>query len=76
MDRPQNVICPECGTWMVSRVNHQNGQRFWGCHLFPECTGTRDTDGQSKANRMTERNPARDELPSERRNLRRSRRYE
>ena len=54
MAKPQNVICPECGTWMVSRVNRQNGQRFWGCHLFPECKGTRDT-GQSKAEREADR---------------------
>ena len=49
--KPQNVICPECGSWMMSRVNRQTGQRFWGCHTFPECKGTRDTDGRSKTER-------------------------
>lgn len=32
---------------MVSRKNSQTGQRFWGCEDFPECRGTRNTDGEA-----------------------------
>lgn len=49
--KPENVMCPECGEPMVSRVNKGTGQRFWGCSNYPACKGTRDTDGDSKYDR-------------------------
>ncbi len=42
---------------MVSRLNTKTGQRFWGCAQFPECRGTRDTDGRSANERHGERRP-------------------
>ena len=50
---------------MVSRTNRQTGQVFWGCRAYPKCTGTRDTDGESREERMREEAETR--LPSERR---------
>jgi ribosomal protein L37AE/L43A len=46
---PESVKCPECGSEMVSR-NGKYG-RFWGCKKYPNCKGTRDSDGRSKAER-------------------------
>lgn len=51
MAKPENVICPECRGPMVSRLNRQTQQRFWGCKAFPDCKGTRDTDGRSRHDR-------------------------
>jgi len=53
--KPENVRCPECGGEMVSRLNREKNQRFWGCKDFPKCRGTRDTDGRSKAERQAQR---------------------
>lgn len=44
----EETLCPECGKRMVSRINNETKQRFWGCPDYPNCTGTRDTDGNSK----------------------------
>lgn len=33
---------------MRSLQNFTTKQRFWGCMKFPNCRGTRDTDGLSK----------------------------
>ena len=49
--KPENLTCPECGEPMVSRANAITGQRFWGCSNYPQCRGTRDTDGESKEDR-------------------------
>jgi hypothetical protein len=46
----QNVICPDCGGVMVSRSGKYG--TFWGCRNYPECRGTRDSQGRSKADRM------------------------
>lgn len=43
------VKCPECGGPMVSRTG-QFG-RFWGCKNYPQCKGTRDSQGRSKLER-------------------------
>jgi ssDNA-binding Zn-finger/Zn-ribbon topoisomerase 1 len=51
--KPENVACPACGGSMVSRKNHRDGRRFWGCANYPECRGTRDTDGRSSADRAS-----------------------
>jgi ribosomal protein L37AE/L43A len=44
-----DVMCPECGSKMVSRKG-QFGV-FWGCSKYPNCKGTRDAQGRSKAER-------------------------
>jgi ssDNA-binding Zn-finger/Zn-ribbon topoisomerase 1 len=49
MSLPENVKCPECGGPMVSRTG-QYGV-FWGCKAYPNCKGTRDSMGRSKADR-------------------------
>lgn len=54
--KPDNLKCPDCGGPMVSRLAKRNnhdmvGQRFWGCAKFPQCRGTRNTDGESRAER-------------------------
>lgn len=45
--KPQNVTCPECGGEMVSRLNKRDYTRFWGCKKYPECKGSRNTDGDA-----------------------------
>ena len=52
--KPETVACPLCDGPMSSRVNRKTGQRFWGCNAFPECKGTRDTDGLSYGDRQRE----------------------
>lgn len=42
----EELQCPLCGGPMVSRKNNRTGQRFWGCKKYPECHGTRNTDGE------------------------------
>jgi Topoisomerase DNA binding C4 zinc finger len=51
----ENLKCPDCGLSMVSRKNNKDGTRFWGCSAFPQCRGTRDSEGKSKAEREAER---------------------
>lgn len=46
-----NLKCPSCDGEMVSRTNRETKQRFWGCKNYPNCKGTRDTDGLSKADK-------------------------
>lgn len=48
----EETRCPICGGPMVSRLNKATNQRFWGCKAYPQCKGTRDTDGRSKAERQ------------------------
>jgi hypothetical protein len=50
-----DMLCPECEGPMVSRTNRQNGNKFWGCKKYPDCKGTRDEQGRSKAERDAER---------------------
>lgn len=54
----EETLCPECGGPMVSRANKTTGQRFWGCQSYPACRGTRDTDGNSTAERRGELSPS------------------
>jgi len=49
----ENVKCPECNGEMVSRSGKYGV--FWGCKAYPECKGTRDSMGRSKAERDEER---------------------
>jgi len=46
-------LCPDCDGPMVSR-NSQYGI-FWGCKNYPQCKGTRDSQGRSKADRAREK---------------------
>jgi len=34
-------ICPQCGETMIRRTSRRNGNRFWGCSIFPVCKGVR-----------------------------------
>ncbi len=66
----ENIKCPDCGGPMTSRANKATGQRFWGCNAYPKCRGTRNTDGEAKAERRhfrdSETDANEDGLPSER----------
>lgn len=69
--KPENVACPTCGGPMVSRMNRAKNQRFWGCKAYPECKGTRNTDGEAPRQRDDPEPGDRDErLPSQRRDQR------
>lgn len=50
--------CPKCGARMESRKNRSTGQLFWGCTRYPQCKGTRNTDGDAPKDTLTD---ARDE---------------
>lgn len=56
--RYDEVKCPECGGDMKSRTGAYGV--FWGCRAFPNCKGTRDSEGRSKADRAKESNKYRD----------------
>lgn len=64
----QNVKCPICEGPMASRANRSTGQRFWGCKKYPECKGTRNTDGEAPREERFEGNTHRDydDMPSDR----------
>ena len=49
----EEVFCPDCNGPMVSRKGKFG--TFWGCKMFPQCTGTRDSNGKSKKDRAIER---------------------
>lgn len=49
--KPENVKCPDCDGPMLSRLNAATRDRFWGCRKYPQCKGTRDNQGRSKAER-------------------------
>ncbi len=49
----ESVKCPECNGEMVSRTGKYGV--FWGCKAFPNCKGTRDNQGRSKADKAKER---------------------
>lgn len=58
--KPKNPTCPDCGGPMESRINRQNQRRFWGCKNYPNCKGTRDTDGLSRSERNHDREDTED----------------
>lgn len=62
-NKPQNVTCPECGGEMISRQSKFG--IFWGCKKYPECKGTRDSMGRSKAERENEKAGVSEEYPHE-----------
>jgi len=45
----EEVLCPECNKKMKSRTGKYGV--FWGCSDYPNCRGTRDSMGRSKAER-------------------------
>ena len=47
------TLCPECGGQMISRTGQYG--TFWGCKKFPDCKGTRDSNGDSKYDRVKEK---------------------
>lgn len=49
----ENVKCPECGSDMISRKGTYGV--FWGCKRYPNCRGTRDSQGRSKAEQRADR---------------------
>jgi len=54
MTKPEDVKCPDCGGAMISRKGKFG--IFWGCKMYPDCKGTRDSMGRSKVDRDNERN--------------------
>ena len=49
----EETLCPDCGGKMISRKSSFGA--FWGCKAYPECKGTRDSMGRSKADRAKEK---------------------
>lgn len=49
----EDVKCPECNGPMKSRQGQYG--IFWGCAAYPNCRGTRDSMGRSKAEREEEK---------------------
>jgi len=48
---PDEYKCPDCLSPMKQRTNRQNGNKFYGCIKYPDCRGTRDENGLSRAER-------------------------
>ena len=48
--KPMNVACPDCGGPMISRKSRYG--MFWGCRDYPQCHGTRDSEGRAKQDRQ------------------------
>jgi predicted RNA-binding Zn-ribbon protein involved in translation (DUF1610 family) len=55
VDESVTYKCPECSSEMILRTNRESGNKFWGCTKYPQCRGTRDSSGLSKAERNVER---------------------
>ncbi len=49
----EETLCPECNKKMISRKGQYG--TFWGCSSYPDCKGTRDSQGRSKADRQAEK---------------------
>ena len=49
----EEVLCPDCNGPMISRKSAHGV--FWGCKAYPQCKGTRDSLGRSKADRAREK---------------------
>mgnify|MGYP001616752900 CR=1 FL=1 len=45
----ESLKCPNCGGEMISRKGKFG--TFWGCKDYPNCKGTRDSQGRSKQER-------------------------
>jgi len=45
----EETLCPDCGGQMMSRTGQYG--TFWGCRSYPQCRGTRDSQGRSKQER-------------------------
>lgn len=48
--KPENLKCPECDGEMVSRKSIHGS--FWGCKAYPKCKGTRDSNGDSRDDKL------------------------
>jgi ssDNA-binding Zn-finger/Zn-ribbon topoisomerase 1 len=46
---------------MVRRTAKADGRKFWGCASFPACRGTRNTDGESREERIDRQKFGRDD---------------
>jgi len=55
----ENLKCPNCNSSMISRKGPYGV--FWGCDNYPECKGTRDSQGRSKEERNKEKDKEYDE---------------
>jgi DNA helicase-2/ATP-dependent DNA helicase PcrA len=44
-EQPKSPACPKCGGMMMIRNRKSDGNKFWGCRMFPACNGTRGYDG-------------------------------
>lgn len=62
VDETKTFPCPDCGGPMLLRTNRQNGDKFWGCAKYPNCRGTRDSAGLSKAERAAELDKQRENI--------------
>ncbi len=49
----EDVKCPDCNGPMAPRTGQYG--KFWGCKKYPNCRGTRDSMGRSKAEREQEK---------------------
>jgi ssDNA-binding Zn-finger/Zn-ribbon topoisomerase 1 len=49
----EELKCPDCNGPMKSRSGKFG--KFWGCIDFPQCRGTRDSEGRSKEDRARDR---------------------
>jgi len=56
----ENVKCPNCDGPMISRKGKFGV--FWGCKSYPQCLGTRDSQGRSKEDRENERSDKNDKV--------------
>lgn len=62
VDESKTFPCPDCGGPMLLRTNRQNGDKFWGCTKYPNCRGTRDSAGLSRAERQAELDKQRENI--------------
>lgn len=62
VDETKTFPCPDCGGPMLLRTNRQNGDKFWGCTKYPNCRGTRDSAGLSRAERQAELDKQRENI--------------
>lgn len=55
--------CPECKSPMVLRKRRADGQEFYGCSKYPDCTGARDIKGKDTTFKATAVEPNEDDCP-------------
>lgn len=72
----KETTCPLCNGPMVRRTARADGRKFWGCARFPECRGTRNTDGEATGRTKDDGQGEATGAPSERWRLNDRRRWE